>query len=78
MASKQKNLETTSFEDAMASLEGILEKLESSELKLDELVSDYSLAKKYLAICKKRLEDAELKISKISEDSSSEEFIEKE
>lgn len=74
MAVKTKNQKVESFEDSMENLELILEELESGSLALDQLVNKYAKAKEYIKLCRKHLDDAELKISLINNDNSSEDF----
>lgn len=50
------------FEEAFSRLEEILEKMHSSALSLDEALKLYEEADKLIAVCSKRLADAEKKI----------------
>jgi len=50
------------FEQAFARLEEILEKMNSGALSLDESLKLYEEADKLIALCTKRLGDAERKI----------------
>lgn len=50
------------FEKAFARLEEILEKLNSGTLSLDESLKLYEEADKLIAICGKKLSDAERKV----------------
>jgi exodeoxyribonuclease VII small subunit len=51
-----------SFETSFGRLEEILEKMNSSSISLDESLKLYEEADKLIAICSKRLNDAERKI----------------
>lgn len=51
-----------SFETSFARLEEILEKMNSSSISLDESLKLYEEADKLIALCSKRLNDAERKI----------------
>jgi len=53
------------FEAALEQLEALVEKMESGELPLDQLVQQYSDGTKLLKICQKRLKEAELKIDQL-------------
>lgn len=54
-----------SFEDAMLRLETIVEKMESGDVPLAELLSQYEEGSKLLRICEHRLKAAELKIEQL-------------
>ena len=69
------NDESTSltFEEALAELEGIVQKLESGDVSLDEAINAYSRGIELKNKCQQRLEAARLKVEKIqfsSENSS--------
>ncbi|MBM4158751.1 MAG: exodeoxyribonuclease VII small subunit [Ignavibacteria bacterium] len=59
-----------SFEYNYKRLEEIMEKLESNieEYSLDDIMKYYQEGLKLIKICRKKLEDAELKIEKINAD----------
>ena len=59
-----------SFEDTLKELEDILKELENTQTPLEDLVERYKRAQECLAICRKKLDDAELVIKKLSKDSS--------
>jgi exodeoxyribonuclease VII small subunit len=54
-----------SFEDAMAELEGIVERLESGEATLDDSIALYERGAALRAHCDARLKDAEMRVEKI-------------
>lgn len=56
------NLNQINFEDAFARLEEILEKMNSGAIRLDESLKLYEEADQLIAICNKRLTEAERKI----------------
>ncbi len=53
------------FEEALEKLESILESMESGDIPLAELVSQFEEGNKLLRLCQKRLQEAELKIEKL-------------
>ena len=57
-----------SFEDALGELETIVRNLESGNTKLDESINAYERGVALKKHCEKRLENARLKIEKISLD----------
>lgn len=74
MASRAKKQKEETFEESIEQLEQILKDLEFGAIPLAELVDKYTKAKEYIKICQKQLDDAELKISLIDSDGSSEIF----
>jgi len=76
MSTNSKDSKNPSFEKSLKMLEEILEKIESSNIGLNELVDDYSKAQDLLKICRTHLDNAELKISQIKQDGSLSEFKE--
>ena len=64
----EKSIESMSFEDALMELEGIVRNLESSQTKLDDSITAYERGVALKKHCEKRLNDARLKIEKISMD----------
>ncbi|WP_068469175.1 exodeoxyribonuclease VII small subunit [Candidatus Protochlamydia phocaeensis] len=56
------DLNTISFEAALARLETILERMNSGTISLDESLKLYEEADQLIAICNKRLNEAERKI----------------
>lgn len=65
-------IEDMSFEDALAELRQIVERLEKGEGKLDEAIAAYERGARLKQHCEKKLKEAEAKIEKIrlSEDGS--------
>lgn len=59
------------FEQAIQELDEIVSNMENSDLKLDSLVGNYQKGIKLLSICRKKLDDAELKIKEATTDISS-------
>ena len=57
-----------SFEDALTELEGIVRNLETGQTKLDDSIAAYERGVALKKHCEKRLNDARLKIEKISMD----------
>lgn len=68
MAPKKKTPEEASFEEALASLEKIVESMEEGEIPLGELVEKYEEGSRYLRACQVRLREAELKIEKLKKE----------
>lgn len=54
-----------SFEDALARLEGIVQRLESGQAPLEESISLYEQGAALKAHCETRLKDAQLRVEKI-------------
>ncbi len=65
---KNDNLDDLSFEQALTKLEEIVESLSTGSGNLDEMVRLYEAGIKYLNGCKTKLEEAETKISILSQD----------
>ena len=63
-------IENLSFEDALSELETIVRNLESGQTKLDESITAYERGVSLKNHCEKRLNDARLKIEKITLDSN--------
>ena len=61
------------FEQAIQELDEIVSNMENNDLKLDSLVGNYQKGIKLLSICRKKLDDAELKIKEATTDISSDE-----
>ena len=53
------------FEEALAELEGIVQKLEAGDVSLDEAINAYSRGIELKNKCQQRLEAARLKVEKI-------------
>lgn len=54
------------FEKALEELEQLLSEMEGGELSLEKSIDKYERAKKCLDICRKKIENAELRIRKIN------------
>ena len=54
-----------SFEDALAELEAIVNRLESGDISLDDAIAAYARGTELKQQCEKRLEEAQLKVDKI-------------
>ena len=59
------DIEHLSFEDALAELRGIVERLEQGETKLDEAIQAYERGAHLKRHCEQKLKEAEAKIEKI-------------
>ena len=73
---KSDDLDNMSFENAIKELEAIVEKLEGSEISLDDAVSAYERGAKLKNICQKRLDEARLKVEKIKDFDKSDKALE--
>lgn len=63
-----KDLSALSFEEAMASLEQIVAKLESGNASLEQSIDLYTRGTQLKAHCEAKLKDAQAKIEKITLD----------
>ena len=64
-----------SFEENLEKLEGIVKKLESGEVPLDDAIEKFHEAMKISEVCDKKLKNAEEQISKIvAKDGTLEDF----
>ena len=61
----QKELKKISFEDALAELESIVQKLESGQIKLEEAVQAYEKGVQMQKICEEKLKEAQMKVEKL-------------
>jgi exodeoxyribonuclease VII small subunit len=61
-------VENLTFEQALRELQGIVEKLESGEVSLDEAIEMYERGVKLSKYCMDKLLQAELRIKKIVKD----------
>jgi exodeoxyribonuclease VII small subunit len=57
--------ESPSFRDAMEELEGILERIESEEIDVDELATNLRRATQLLEICRGKIRKAEVEVTQI-------------
>ena len=53
------------YEEAMAQLEGIVRKMESNELDIDEIAAQLKAAQLLIKFCKDKLSKTEAELSKI-------------
>jgi len=53
------------YEAAMAQLEGIVRKMESNELDIDEIATQLKAAQRLIKFCKDKLSKTEAELSKI-------------
>ena len=67
--------EDISFEEALANLEDIVQRMESGDAPLDSLVQNYEKGVKLLKICRDKIEGAEMKIKEAQ--TSSDKYVEK-
>ena len=74
MASKAQDINKMEFEDAMKRIDEIVAKLEDSNLtlKLDESLVLYEEGVSLVAFCRKRLEEAQRRITCLSPDENGE------
>lgn len=63
MAKKTENL---TFENAFEHLENILEAMEQGDIPLAELIAKFEEGSKLLKTCQEKLQEAELKIEKLT------------
>ena len=63
MEQTPKSLEDLSFREAMAELDGIVARLESNTMELEDSLASYERGVKLLAELQKRLGEAEQKVS---------------
>ena len=57
--------ENLKYEEAMAQLEGIVRKMESNELNIDEIAAQLKTAQQLIKFCKDKLSKTEAELSKI-------------
>ena len=76
MAKTMTSLEKMSYEQALAELEVIVEKLENQPLGLDDTLNQFERGKALIQRCQTLLENAELKVRQLSTDSISKELKE--
>ncbi len=63
---RQPKLENMDFEQAFAQLESIVGKLEAGDLTLDEALALFEEGQRLAAFCGAKLDEAELKVQKLS------------
>ena len=62
------DIDSMSFEQALAALEGVVRQLESGDVPLDESIALYERGEKLRAACQRRLDAAQARIEKIVTD----------
>ena len=58
------------FEDNLKKLEGLVAKMESGEMNLDEMIKSFEEGRKLVADCQKDLESIRLRIEKVTQGGS--------
>ncbi|ADC46664.1 exodeoxyribonuclease VII small subunit XseB [Methanobrevibacter ruminantium M1] len=61
----ESNIENLSFEESLAELERIVNRLETGEVPLDDAIDEFNKAMKLVKICDEKLNSAEEAIAKI-------------
>ena len=61
------------FEDNLTRLEGLVDKMESGEMKLDDMIAAFEEGRKLVESCRKDLESIRLKIEKVTQPDAVEE-----
>ena len=61
----KQNLEKMDFEAALSELEDVVNKLESGDMNLDNVIEEYTKGVNLKNHCEKRLKEAKLKVEKI-------------
>lgn len=64
------NIAELSFEDAIKELEGIVRRLENGDTTLDQAIEDYTRGSQLRSHCEKQLNEARLKVEKITANSN--------
>lgn len=59
------DIATMSFEDALAELEGIVRRLESGQVKLDDAIQSYERGAQLKRHCEKKLNEAQQRVDRI-------------
>lgn len=62
------------FEDNLKDLETLVRKMESGEMKLDEMIKAFEDGRKLVSECQKGLDSIRLKIEKVTKAGTVEEF----
>ena len=68
MAEKKEKEKELSFEESLEKLEGIVKKLETGEVPLDDAIGEFQNAMKLAKICDEKLKNAEEAITKLVKD----------
>ena len=58
------------FEDNLKKLEGLVAKMESGEMNLDEMIKSFEEGRKLVADCQKDLESIRLRVEKVTQGGS--------
>lgn len=66
MTKASENIDKLSFEAALAELEGIVRSLESGQTSLEDSIAAYERGTALKKHCEQRLQDARLRVEKIS------------
>ena len=61
----QKEVKKISFEEALAELESIVQKLESGQVKLEDAVNAYEKGVQMQKVCEEKLKEAQMKVEKL-------------
>jgi exodeoxyribonuclease VII small subunit len=64
-AGQNSSVKNPPFEEALQTLEGIVETMESDDLPLESLLAKYEEGTKLVKICQEKLAEAELKIQQL-------------
>lgn len=72
---RKKSTDNVSFEEALEQLEIIVQKLESSELKLDDSVELFSKGVELAGLCSNKLSNVQQQVQKVVEDSQGNLFL---
>jgi len=62
------------FEDNIKALEGLVAKMESGEMNLDDMIKAFEDGRALVAACEKELEAIRLRIEKVTKTGEAEEF----
>lgn len=62
------------FEDNLKDLENLVRKMESGEMKLDEMIKAFEDGRRLVSQCRKELDSIRLKIEKVTKSGTTEEL----
>ena len=62
------------FEDNLKALEGLVSKMESGEMKLDDMIKAFEEGRALVATCQKELDSVRMRIEKVTKSGEVEEF----
>lgn len=62
------------FEDTLKQLEDLVDRMESGEMKLDEMIKSFEEGRKLVEACQKDLESIRLRIEKVTKTGAVEPF----